>query len=234
MDQERVEYKLPLRLAPRRSHIIGQFVFMLAWCAFIVYWAYEFLPDYVASNGMPTLETLSFDDLMPALPALMLLVGLYSLSRLVLQVLPGSDLVHFVIDRDGLRRRQFGTRQEIRWADIRRISIIRRRAGKSTKRVLLIEGKEDRPVRDDESARYTAASFALDIDGYLPAFSNEEKAGKVSAWFNELLHQASEGALTDRVRVPGLLVPSVSAGPATARASGVTKNAPSRNSVIER
>jgi hypothetical protein len=235
MDHDSIEVKLPLRLEPRRGQVFFQFLFMLLWTGFIVFWAVQFVPAFLGEHEVPLGQAFSAEHLILLIPLGMLLVGLYSLGRLLIQFIPGSNFVYVIVDKEGLRRRQFGTRQQIRWTDIRRISIIRRKAGKSTKRVLLVEGKDYKPVRDDESARYTAAPFTLDLGTFLPTFCNEDDAGKVSAWFNALLHQAREGTFPDRTRIPAPLVASAKAvrevGMEKAAARTTTRG---RKSVIER
>ena len=239
MDRDSVEMKLPLRLEPRRTRVFQQFLFMLVWSGFILFWAIQFVPDFLHANGPLSLDEVTVEHLVLLVPLGMLLIGLYSLSRIVLQLLPGTDFVHVIVDRDGLRRRQFGTRQEIRWADIRRISIIRRKSGKSTKRVLLVEGHNDNPARDDERARYTAASFAFDLDAFLPSFCSEDKANQVGAWFNLLLQAARDSQFPGSVRIPGLLVPNTkSVGTKSVGEPQLGRSAETaprrRNSVIER
>lgn len=234
MDQESVEMKLPLRLEQRRGRVFQQLLFMLVWSGFIVFWAMQFVPEFLEDNGLLSMNELNAEHWILLIPLGMLLVGLYSLFRIGVQLLPGNDFVHVIVDRDGLRRRHFGTRQEIRWNDIRRISVIHRKAGKSTRRVLLVEGNNDKPVREDESARYTAASFAFDLDNFLPAFANQEKLDKVSAWFNTLLHQARDGTFPNSTRVPGPLVQSVRPLSAAGMRQTATEKPARRGSVIER
>ena len=205
MVQENLEMKLPLRLVQRRGRVLQQFLFMLVWSGLIVFWATQFVPDFIAASGPFSLQEMNAEHLILLVPLGMLLIGLYSLIRIGVQLVPGSELVHVIVDRDGLRRRQFGKRQEICWADIRRISIIHRRAGKSTRRVLLVEGNNDKPVREDESARYTAASFAFDLDNFLPVFTGAGPLAAISDWFNGLLQQARDGTFPDRTRVPEVL-----------------------------
>lgn len=236
MDQESIEMKLPLRLEPRRGRVFQQFLFMLVWSGFIVFWAIQFVPEFLEANGSFSVAEMTgtAEHLILLIPLGMLLVGLYSLLRIGVQLVPGNDLVHVIVNRDGLRRRQFGKRQEIRWADIRRISIIHRKAGKSTRRVLLVEGNNDKPVRDDESARYTAAAFAFELDNFLPAFSNQEKLDRVSAWFNALLHQARDGTFPDRTRVPGPLVQSAKTMTALGMRKAAAEKPARRGSIVER
>ena len=105
MDQESVEMKLPLRLEQRRGRVLQQLLFMLVWSGFIVFWATQFVPDFLETTGPFSMSELNAEHWILLIPLGMLLVGLYSLIRIGVQLLPGNDYVHVIVDRDGLRRR---------------------------------------------------------------------------------------------------------------------------------
>ncbi|MBL8707552.1 MAG: hypothetical protein JNL25_00035 [Rhodospirillaceae bacterium] len=226
---------LPIRLTPRRGRLILTTGFMLIWCGGV---AYAF--SHAAPGNWPGTPLRGFvpEDLaVIGIPLLMLAVGLMGLIRSALLLLPGSPFDQVVIDRRGLRRRRFFTRQQVAWSSISEFAAVRLAAGKSHKWILLAEGRPA-PIAATDKARFRAAPLTVDLTALLPVLGKPaESATEVVVWLNGLLNIALAGRLPREVAIPGVLAGSATPVTALTKAHTQASVAVARGrskSVIER
>lgn len=233
--QNAVTMSFPIRLTPRRGRLILATVFMLIWCGGVAYTFSRAAPGMWLGTPLRGLVPAYLAEI--GIPFLMLAVGLMGFTRSALLLLPGSPFDHVAIDRRGLRRRRFWTRQQVAWSAISEFAAVRLAAGKSHKWILLAEGRPA-PIAATDKARFRAAPLTVDLTALLPVFGKSaESATEIVVWLNGLLNSAAAGRLPRDVSVPGVLAGSATPEIALARVHAQASVAVARGrsrSVIER
>lgn len=191
------EVQLPIRLVPRRGQTLFQLALSLAWCAFVIYWTVRFAEERDV-----------YPAILVCLPLILLGLGVYSFSRSVFQLLPGSRFDHILLTREGFGFCRRGRLKFELWPVIRHFAGYHKHS--------LIDGgfrwvieAVGREVTRGGLERPGKALVSFDLNGYLPVFHSQQERDDMVAWLSSLPALASEEGVPERIQVPRSLLPCV-------------------------
>ncbi len=212
--------QLPLRLIPRRGRQLYLLLFNLVFTGFVVFWIVTAVNN-LWSVPAADLPSAWFRFLFPAVGFVLLLVGLWSLFKATVKLLPGSPAFHLILSSDGIAMVSPFRRQRIAWTEVAPFAIApRTQRGRNSVQtihwvVALKRGDESHLATPRQ--RYKHAVLRIDPAEY--AGGNAAAAAEeLRLWLDRLRQDAASPRLKSghEIDIPssflGVVVPEAAAG----------------------
>jgi hypothetical protein len=203
------EFRLPIRLVPRKGLQIGLLAFFGFFFGFSIFWmagAAGILDLNEGTLNFPRSGNL-IGNLFPLFGLPFAVVGICGLTAAVLKMLPNSPYYHVEIDAEGLFVRSIFKQKRHAWRELPAFETLERR--RRTKNGMRIEwytvAMEGAPLEPGMEPGASHQREALRINaGEYGARKGQQDAADLAAWLNHLRALALEGRLApdEAVAVP--------------------------------
>ena len=197
MDQ--VSLQLPIRLIPHKGGQIGQLLLGVFMIGFSIFWMGGALEVFDLNYGFirPLTWQLIQERPMALFGLIVTAVGLYSLVRAILRMLPDSPYDHILIFSDGLVIRRFFSQRKFAWRDLpefQTIEVVKKGKTGTIHHYTVAVTSEAPPLGGPRHASYGREVVRIFAQEY-GRRKSETDANALTDWLNTLREQAAEKGL---------------------------------------